>query len=271
MRIKSFPLEDDLQMIVQGWLDTETSISKSSRNYLNRIIKQGWFDSNDDIILNLFEQEFYNKKRANPKGLSPGRVAPEYVKEFKKWLEVPNWLQDKDVEILERGLQDRYLDEEDWITVRVLDWAWQEEVNWEDAPFKKRTHNIINTLEDDELITDYIRGLYHFTSLGSVKKRITQIKLDNGLELNSKKEILEFRQDLCFIRDYQVYNGKWKDILNSFDRWFRQMYLNYWGREYHTLPSEHKNLSVMFGDKLYIQQKGWGDKKRLDELKREFW
>jgi len=271
MTILRFPLEDDLQMIIQGWLATETNLTKSFKDYMNQILKRGWFDSNDKILLDKLEEDFYKKKKANRKGLSSGRVVPENVQEFKKWLEVPNWLQDKDIEILERGIRDRYLDEEDFITVRLLVWAWQEEVNWEDAPFKKRTHNIINTLEEDELITDYIRGLYQFTSEGSTKKRITQIKLDNGLELNSKKEILEFRQDLCFIRDFQIYNQKWKDILNSFDRWFRVAHLEYWGSEYQTEPSEYKNLSEMFGNKMYIQQKGWGTEKQLNELKREFW
>lgn len=271
MRIKEFPLEDDLQMIIQEWLDTDTTLTPNAKTYINRILKQGWYDDTDSIILNRLEYDFYQKKRTNPKGLNPFRVPPQDVTTFKKWLSVPNWLQEKDIEILERGIRDRYIDEEDGITLRLLEWAWKEEVNWEDPPFKKRTHTIINTLEDDELITDYIRNLYIYTSVGKVSSRITQLKTKGGLELNSKQEILDFRHKLCFIRDFQIYNEKWKHILNDFDEWFKEEYFNRRGYEYETEPSEHKNLSEMFGDKLYIQQPGWIKGKKLDELKRECW
>ena len=56
--------------------------------------------------------------------------------------------------------------------------------------------------------------------------------------------------------------------MNVFDEWFKQEYFNRRGYKYRTHRSEHKNLSEMFSDKLYIQQKGWGN---LEELKKECW
>lgn len=267
MTVDKIYLEDDVQMIMEGWL-TEPKATTSMKNYINRIIKQGWYDWDDDLIITRLHQDFIKKKKQHPKGLTVFRVSPSEKETYQKWLDVPNWLQDKDIEILERGIRERYLDEEDGITLQVLDWAWQEEVNWEDAPFKKRTHNIINTLEVDELITDYIRNLKEWTSYVPKKERLTQIHIGDLINLNNKEEILDFRHKLCFIRDYQVYNAKWKDILNAFDKWFREEYHNRYGCKYKTHPPEHETLSDMFWDKVYIQQKGWGN---LKELKKECW
>jgi hypothetical protein len=268
MRFDKIILEDDHEMVLNDWIMATTNVSESTKNHIEKSLKQGWCDFNDTIIPKILESIFYKRKRQHPKGLSVFRVAPSELTTYQKWLDVPNWLQEKDIEILERGILERCLDEEDGITLRVLDWAWKEEVHWEDAPYKKRTHTIINTLVEDELITDYIRNLYWWTMEGKKSERITQIKIGDLINLNDREEIEQFRQKLCFIRDYQVYNAKWKEILNVFDMWFRQEYFNRRGHEYQTQRSEHKNLSEMFGDKLYIQQKGWGN---LEELKRECW
>lgn len=268
MTIKKFTLDDDLQSIIESWITNNTKLRKSDLHYYNKIIKQGWYDENDSIILTLFGDWADIKKLQHPKGLSISRVPPEYIPVFKKYLAVPNWLQETDVQILERGIRDRYLDSEDWITLRTLEWAWKEEVHWEDAPYKKRTHNVINTLEYDELITDYIRNLYWWTKEGKKSERITQIKIGDVINLRDVEEIEDFRNKLSFIRDYQVYNDKWKIILNHFDEWFKKEYRQRRGYEYETWPSEYENLSEMFGNRLYVQQKGW---KKINELKRECW
>jgi hypothetical protein len=268
MTIRQFTLDDDLKSIIESWIINNTNLKKSSLHYYNKIIKQGWYDENDDIVFHAYGLFMEAKKLENPKGLNVSRVPPEYVQEFKKWLEVPNWLQEKDIEILERGIRNRYLNMEDWITIRTLDWAWQEEVNWEDAPFKKRTHNIVNTLEGDELITDYIRNLRWWVYEGKKSQRITQIKIGDVINLNDKKEIEDFRHKLSFIRDYQVYNEKWKTILNHFDEWFKKEYQQRKGYEYQPFPYEFKNLSEMFSNRLYVQQRTYNN---LKELKKECW
>jgi len=267
MRADKIYLEDDHKMVINDWLRTTTNVTETTRNHIKKAFKQGWCDY-EDIIPKILEQDFIKRKQRHPKGLTVFRVAPSEKETYQKWLDVPNWLQEKDIEILERGIRERRLDEEDGITLRVLDWAWQEEVNWEDPPFKKRTHNIINTLEVDELITDYIRNLYQWINVRKKEERLTQIHIGDIINLNNKEEILDFRHKLCFIRDYQVYNQKWKEILNSFDKWFTEEYYNRYGCEYQTKRNSHKTLSDMFWDKVYIQQKGWGN---LKELKKECW
>lgn len=125
--------------------------------------------------------------------------------------------------------------------------------------------NEVTTLEQNEILTDFIRSLATWTRTRNVPP-ITYIQFGN-ITLDGKKEIEDFRTKICFIRDYLRYNDEWAGILNDFKKWYTTTYENIHGKPYQP-RIRHNSIEEMLSQ-CYMNR---GFLPEFEEkLKKEIW
>lgn len=197
----------------------------------------------------------------------PQMYLPEvYVETIMEWLHT-DWLSDSDRNLLNRIIQQNSYTEHDELEIQRIS---REETKQYFKNLPLKTTHIITTLWEDEMMTEFIRWIAIWVKRKG-ENRLTEIKTKGGLNLKGKEEIMEFRNKLCFIRDFMQYNTKWKGILEDLQDWFEEEYIIRNGRV-HTIQSyQYETESDMKWNKEHIQQSLWKDSPILDELVSDCW
>lgn len=197
----------------------------------------------------------------------PQMYLPEvYVETIMEWLQT-DWLSDSDRNLLNQIIQQNSYTEKDELEIQRI--SREETKQYFNNRPLEQTH-IITTLWEDEMMTEFIRWIAIWVKRKG-ENRLTEIKTKGGLNLEGKEEIMEFRNKLCFIRDFMQYNTKWKGILEDLQDWFEEEYIIRNGRVHRIKSYQYETESDMKWNKEHIQQSFWKDSPILDELINDCW
>ena len=190
--------------------------------------------------------------------------------EFREFISVKNWLRSSDVDFLNRLINQGWYDILDGTSIRGMYWDYEMRIKRLKVPNHRYNQNIVNSLEHDELLTEYVRKLYNWSRLYP-KDKLTEIRISDELIISGKKEIETFRDRLAFIRTFGIYNDKWKDILKDFHSWFLDEHIRRHGVPHKITKYQFKDLGSCISNRVYTQQPCYLGGHWLEERKLDCW